>query len=1642
MTLRAGISGIVGLQNQSSAEFVDGSLMLQGSKSQKLDRTPSSAGNTRIWTFSCWMKKLKTDDGQDQIFVAGTGPAVRSQFYMTGDSLAFYHTESPEGTNAFTASSSNKLRDVNGWYHLLLQCDITSGYIKCYVNNKLEFENTSVTTSYITQYNKTHLHTIGNHSFTDYNNPLDAQFSNIYFIDGQALEPTDFGFTDGLTGTWRPKKFKHLNSAISTQYSGASTLTWDDSPIGSIYTLSNGNKTATAGGGGNGYPNADVWSIAIPANSTYAWTLDITNGDNVGGWYFTDAQTASGTHADERGGNSLGMRPGETHAGYYGTFASANGGSDGQSKISMPGASAGPGFARVDFVVYRPASGTGKVWVKNNGSSSWVGGGNPSNTSSTPSFIIPDGTTYFGFTFYDRTNDQIATFDGDGSILQKAGGNSYYLPMDGNSPIGEDQSGRANNWIPKNFGGSNSIDKATGALPILNTTQGGTQATIGVRTDTVATSINAGQVWSNNPTVSGGSLSNAPDGFDGSIASSGAHCTLTATSSSAAANATFAASIPNVTKVEVFVHSASSSGDTRGTCLDTDGVTHTSSTLTSASQSFHTIYEGDAITLANVGWGINQNGATGTSSDAFRAFRVNGYILKNSTSSGEGLTLAIPFVGTRGDISHHINSGSAEKSLGASGDPAANSDDSNFYAESFEFDGDDYVTITNTSELVIGTGDFTVEFWYKVTASFAGDNFYVFDFNDNGLRVQLLNNTIAFGTGSSYVQATVNGADTNSWHHIAVQRSGSNCTLYYNGVNVATMTSSEDISMGSPAHIGQYGGNGHHFTGYLQDFRVYKGVAKYNENFIPAATSPDILPDTPSGVTGGSKLTKITDGAVHFDGTGDFLSLANSTDTNFGSGDFTIECCAYFTSVSAETLVGQWEPGTNRRSWLLQVNSGTLSSYLSPDGTSSSLKQINAAPITTNRWYHLAFARSGDTMRMFIDGKLAGSSVDVSGFTNYANTNDGFQVGSQTTAGANLMSGFISNVRIIKGTGLYTGNFIPPSAPLTNVTNTKLLCCQSNTSATEGAVKPGTITANGDAVATNFNPFNTDINTVRGQETGYATWNPLKIGGTVTLSEGNLKASMSGGTHRVEATKTFSSGKFYWEGVGTNTTNGTVGGRFSFCLSNDFADPESSGVPTFNAYWHPTAGLYIRGSLVGSTTQVNTNTYADGDVLAWAVDADNRVAYTYKNGVLNHTLDYSSYVSADIQNNKGLTPHVWNGSSGTPSWVHNFGQKPFKFPPPDGFQPLNAANTRPSRVIARPNQFVGVEKYTSGDGSAVSVDSYNFAPDLIFIKDRDGTNNWSVFDTVSGYANRLDTTGAGGYQDWSDYFGSFDPNGFTVKAATSDLNRSTNKMCSWSWKAGGNKNTFNVDDVGFASAAAAGLNGGTITPTGASVGTKQGFSIVKWTGTGSAGTVPHALGNVPRVIIGKKVSGSNPSENWQVYHHNSHATLSQRARLELNTTGKVATNDSYWNDTAPTSSVFSISNGYLNENGSGYIAYLWCDVPGLQKFGSYTGNGLTDGPFIELGFRPAVLITKRTDSTDYWYIFDTARDVDNVVEAKLEINTSAAEHTSTDWLDILSDGFKLRSTGGDVNTSGGSYIYFAWAEAPASNLFGGQSNAR
>jgi hypothetical protein len=375
-------------------------------------------------------------------------------------------------------------------------------------------------------------------------------------------------------------------------------------------------------------------------------------------------------------------------------------------------------------------------------------------------------------------------------------------------------------------------------------------------------------------------------------------------------------------------------------------------------------------------------------------------------------------------------------------------------------------------------------------------------------------------------------------------------------------------------------------------------------------------------------------------------------------------------------------------------------------------------------------------------------------------------------------------------------------------------------------------------------------------------------------------------------------------------------------------------------------------------------------------------------------------------------------------------------------------------VIVRPDQYVGVTTYSgnSGDGLSTTQDiNVGLNPDLIWIKHRNGTNSNLLTDTVRGLPNTLISNSTAATNTNASRIPALLDNGFRV-GDRNEVNDVGGNYVAWCWKAGGNKNTFNVDDVGYASAAAAGLDGGTITPTGSSVGTRQGFSIIQYTGTdASSNTFSHGLSQKPNFAIFKNLSQSG--DDWIVYH----TSLGATKRVKLNSTAAADSQPSQFNDTEPTSSLFTIGTyDNINKLNNNYISYIWHDVPGLQKFGRYDGNSSTDGPFIELGFRPALVLLKAyvapSTSVTGWVIQDSERGSYNVINSKqLYANANYSEGKRGDGsatnpqrldIDFLSNGFKLRDIGNEINATSYSYIYAAWAEAPEFNLYGAQSNAR
>jgi len=432
------------------------------------------------------------------------------------------------------------------------------------------------------------------------------------------------------------------------------------------------------------------------------------------------------------------------------------------------------------------------------------------------------------------------------------------------------------------------------------------------------------------------------------------------------------------------------------------------------------------------------------------------------------------------------------------------------------------------------------------------------------------------------------------------------------------------------------------------------------------------------------------------------------------------------------------------------------------------------------------------------------------------------------------------------------------------------------------------------------------------------------------------------------------------------------------------------------------------------------------------MDLDNNNVKFMKNGK----------IIFDIDNHllSGYTYFFTYGSYQTAGTTANFGQKPFRYTPPEGFGPITGASVRPETVIARPDQYVAAKLYTGTTANDIPVTT-NFQPDLVWLKSRTQSYSHFIFDSIRGgnFSLRSDDTSVSTDQTSNGNVITFNSNGFLVDKdgqAIGEAGEGDNNMISWSWKAGGNKNTFNVDDVGYASAAAAGLDGGNINPTGASVGTKQGFSILKFAGTSSAEKrLTTGLNQEVEFYILKGLG--NSSDSW-IVGGNSKIGFSNGDYLRLNTTA--AKNSTTGTDIGIPSDKSQVFVNVRNYDGQDTIVYCWHSVPGLQKFGTYVGNGSENGRYVELGFRPAVVIIK-TISGGSWVIKDSVRKPANPNDSQLYLNTNADDDDPQGALDFLSNGFKLKVISQSVNASE-TYIYAAWAEAPTFNLYGGQSNAR
>ena len=534
----------------------------------------------------------------------------------------------------------------------------------------------------------------------------------------------------------------------------------------------------------------------------------------------------------------------------------------------------------------------------------------------------------------------------------------------------------------------------------------------------------------------------------------------------------------------------------------------------------------------------------------------------------------------------------------------------------------------------------------------------------------------------------------------------------------------------------------------------------------------------------------------------------------------------------------------------------------------------------------------------------------------------------------------------------------------------------------------------------------------------FCTLSPISKHASSSTTNANLTGTTTTASDQmILSTFAVSSGKWYWEVVSSaQTASGCmVGIRASYLGFAGSLLSETDGYA-----YYPNGSKYS-----GAGGAAYGDSWTNGDVIGIALDLDAGTLAFYKNG--------SDQGTAFTGISGTYTPGVSNGGvTSSSTFDINFGQRPFAYTPPSGFLKLNTFNL-PDSTIEDGSDYFNTVLYTgTGDNLDRSIAAVGFQPDFVWQKRRSGVSTHALYDSVrgsgsgKGLASDL-TNSEGTYGDvLYGYISSFDSDGFSTTKGTINndiFNVSGQTFVAWNWLA---SNTTVSNTVG------------SITST-VSVNTTSGFSIVSYTGNATSGaTVGHGLGVAPSMYI---VKVRSTTESWITYHTSIGATN----YLALNLTQASTAATAAWNNTAPTSTVFSLGNaGSTNGSGQTFIAYCFAEVPGYSAIGSYTGNGSADGPFVYTGFTPRWILAKVASSQINavgWQIYDTARNPNNVIPTELYANSTAAEGDSSAAYinaDIVSNGFKLRALNTyGMNQSGAVYIYMAFAENPFKN-----SNAR
>ena len=740
---------------------------------------------------------------------------------------------------------------------------------------------------------------------------------------------------------------------------------------------------------------------------------------------------------------------------------------------------------------------------------------------------------------------------------------------------------------------------------------------------------------------------------------------------------------------------------------------------------------------------------------------------------------------------------------------------------------------------------------------------------------------------------------------------------------------------------------------------------------------------------------------------------------------------------------------------------GSDSNNIGFDGTyggTRTLRYSTAKLRDVSAWYHVLFvldttdSTAANRLRAYVNGvedSLATAQVN----TYPAQDSDGgintavqHAIGRRDSATDLYFGGYLAEINFIDGTALTPSSFgetkndiwIPKDTAGLTFGNQgfRLQFKQTGTSQNSGGIGADT-SGNDNHWAVN-SLVASDV-TIDSPTNNFATLNPLLSDPSypVTYSEGNLKSTQTNkyfsGASTIAITKAMG-GKWYFEAKGISSGNFPMIGVMPTDKEQIPNITNSSG----------SSLRYTYGGYDGQIWHGSYSSYGDSydqDIIGVAFDWDNKKIYFSKNGTWQNSSNpangtnpaFSSMTDGDyyfyLLNGAGASnrDQIWevnfgqNGTfSGTETSAGNADDNDigdFLYDVPAGYLALCTANLPDPVETIDPAQGGSPQDYFNtvlyeGNGSTQSITGVGFQPDWVWLKNRDATDSHAWTDSVRGVTKQLSSDDSAAELTNADGLTAFGSDGFSLG---DDVIYNTNNesYVAWNWKAG---TAFSND--------ASSTSVGSIDSAG-SVNSDLGFSIINFTGTGSALTVAHGLSQAPELIIEKS---RDKDDYWLVYA----AYLGNTKGLILGNTDSVYTSTTFWNDTSPTSSVWTMGDqNAVNNSGEETIAYCFHSVDGYSKIGSYTGNGNADGTFVYTGFRPAFIMYKKTNAAGNWGILDNTRSPFNLTQAWVAANLNNAEtNESARAVDFLSNGFKARGTNADLNTDGGTYIYMAFAEQP------------